>query len=67
MDATPPPDALLGLIDRLDPDAIRARIRELDGQSDALRVLLHAALARRPRATREARHQPSPQEVPFAS
>jgi hypothetical protein len=34
------------LVDELDPDVIRARLTELDRQTQALRVLLRAALAR---------------------
>jgi hypothetical protein len=34
------------LVDRLEPDAIRERLVELDRQSRALRVLLRAAVAR---------------------
>jgi hypothetical protein len=52
MDATTSP---IELIDQLDPDAIQARLAELRNQANALRVLLRAALRRRPR-TQEVGH-----------
>jgi hypothetical protein len=40
----------VALVDRLEPDAIRERLGELDRQVRALRVLLRAAIARERRA-----------------
>jgi hypothetical protein len=34
------------LVDRLEPEALRERLRDLDRQSRAIRVLLRAAVAR---------------------
>ncbi|HEX5271457.1 MAG TPA: hypothetical protein VFW33_13265 [Gemmataceae bacterium] len=36
----------VAMVDSLEPDAIRARLADLDRQSRALRVLLRAAVAR---------------------
>jgi hypothetical protein len=49
--AAPDPVAL---VDRLDPDAIRTRLADLDRQSRALRVLLRAAVARSRRRAAQA-------------
>jgi hypothetical protein len=46
-----PPDAV-ALIEALDPDELRAELRELDKRSRALRVLLRAAVARERRRER---------------
>ncbi len=43
MDATTDP---VNLVDNLDPDALRQRLRELERQQRAVRVLLRAAVAR---------------------
>jgi hypothetical protein len=51
----------VALVEGLDEDAIRAALARLGRQSDALRVLLRAALARR------RRHDPERQEEPCAS
>jgi hypothetical protein len=40
------PAALEALLDGLDPDTIRDQLAELEARSDALKVLLRAALAR---------------------
>jgi hypothetical protein len=37
----------LAIVERLDPDAIRSALADLDRRSQALRVLLRAAVARR--------------------
>jgi hypothetical protein len=50
----------VSLIERIDPDAIRERLADLDRQTRALRVLLRSALARqrvtKRRAPREEAH-----------
>lgn len=53
MDATHAIDAVRSL----DPDAIRRRLAELDGEQRALRTLLRAALAQRRAADRRQRTQ----------
>jgi hypothetical protein len=55
MSTTTLPTDAVALIERLDPDAIRNRLAELDRQSRALRVLLRSALARQRRTSLPAR------------
>jgi hypothetical protein len=62
MDATPATPA--DLIDRLDPDAIRAELDDLDRRASALRILLRAALARGGPRCRDSRQQALGQEGP---
>ena len=57
MKATDP----IAIVDSLDPDDIRERLRDLDRQADALRVLLRSAVARRAAAER---HRPEPPGAP---
>jgi hypothetical protein len=38
---------IVGQLDRLDPDEIRAQMRELDGEREGLSRLLHVVLGRR--------------------
>jgi hypothetical protein len=59
-------DDPLALVERLDPETLRERIRELDRQRRALAVLLRAAvarertLARPPAVTGPAHEKPQP-------
>jgi hypothetical protein len=43
-----PPDPV-SLVDSLEPEALRARLRDLENQSRAVKVLLRAAVAREKR------------------
>jgi hypothetical protein len=69
MSTHPPAADPVALVDALDPDAIAARLDEIDRESKALRVLLRAARARRAAEQRRsvATHQAAGQGVAHAS
>jgi hypothetical protein len=52
----------IDLIDKLDPDAIREKLADLERQATALRILLRAALARRQGIQRRRPAQPATAE-----